>query len=376
MRVLPVTLLGLVCFFFVAQASAFSISSGFSNGCHEQITLRAYADFLLQLPLDDVVVPDDEIWREVSAFLGDTFSDELEGALDDNVNDIDRFLLTSLIIGVRSPDTEGHSILNLSKLRELHSDPSPEGQYAHALRGPDDDDVAGNAVAIEGTRTRIRSLIAKAIELRKKPASEQVISGRFYLDFYGIFDVPVNGPMFYLGQAVHAMQDSFSHAIRAEDEGFRRIVHVMNYVDAIGSEHVEGRDGLAHSDSMDDCTGEPGDAGGTVDAAVRATVDVFIAARAVFTGQDVGATEAMLDKWLTLKPDCELDDGFCGNTRWVEVARIKQTKPYFEAIFGCSAAPRATGWGAPAALLLVLMMGLALRGRWSASWRPPRRRAP
>jgi hypothetical protein len=342
-------------------ARAFSIASGFTEGCHESITLRAYDDFLVELPLDGLPIPEeDALWREVAAFLRDELGDGFGGdALnEEELTDAEEFALVSLLIGVRAPDTDGHSVLNLESLRELHSDPSPEGQYAHALRAPADDHSDGDAAAIEGTRERIRALFGEMQLEMSRPAEEQIGEGQFYLDFYGRFGVKVLQPMYLLGQAAHTVQDSFSHAMRDEADGLRVVVEVLNYADAISSHFSESRDGLAHSDGMDDCLGAPGAADGTAQAAVEATIDLFIAARAVLLDQDAAALEAFLDRWITLRPGCDADNVYCGNERWLEVVRTEQTRPYLEAIFGCGAGARPVGCGW---LLWVGLLALALR---------------
>ncbi len=313
-------------------AHGFSISSGFTNPCHEPITGRAYEAFFLDLPTRNLTVPDGEEWQRLSGFMLDAF-----GIDEDDVDFAQRFLLVSLVVGVRSPDTEGHSALNLTSLRELHADPAAEGQYAHCLRGPDDDHSEGNAIAIEGTREVIRELIAQAATSLEAPQEDQIIEANFYLDFYGDIDVEVWAPMYYLGRAAHAMQDCFAHTIRSDADNLEKVVYVLNYVDAIATGHDEAVDGLAHSDSMDDCTRS--DTEDTVTAATEATIDLFAAARDQLFGRDPSGIEHVLDKWVTLKPGCDETNDYCDNARWVEVLREHQTGPYIEEILGCRTAP-------------------------------------
>jgi hypothetical protein len=352
------------------SASAYTIASGFSTGCHERITLDAFDAFFLEQPTNGIPVGGGETWRELVLFFRDTFPELVGTEIDpQKLDEAQRFMLVSLLVGVRSPDTDGHSVLNLENLRLLHSDPSPEGQYAHALRGPADDATAGNAAVVEGTRRIIEALVLEAVDLENPLRESELIQLQgFYLDFYGIIQTEVYMPMYLLGRAAHALQDSFSHAIRddspesrAAGTEFRQIVHVLNYVEAIGADFEETRDGLAHSDSMDDCTGEPGEEGGTVDAASQATFDLFFAYRAMRKGLDAGALKAASDKWLTLREGCDATDGFCDNTHWLEVVREAQTQPYFDAIFGCSTARTAKPSGGAPLLWLALLMGWIFR---------------
>lgn len=336
-------------------ANAFSISSGFTNPCHEPITGRAYEAFFIDLPTRDLKVPDGEEWQRLAGFMLDAF-----GIDEDEVDFAQRFLLVSLVVGVRSPDTEGHSALNLDALRELHADPAAEGQYAHCLRGPDDDLSGGNSIAIEGTRQVIGDLIEQAATSLEAPQEDQIIEADFYLDFYGDIDVQVWAPMYYLGRAAHAMQDCFAHTIRDDAADLRKVVYVLNYVDAIATGHDEDVDGLAHSDSMDDCT--RGDTEDTVAAATEATVDLFIAARDRLFGRDDEAIEHVLDKWITVKEGCDATNDYCDNARWLKVVREHQTGPYVEELLGCRTAP---GRGGLSGLALVVL-GVGRRRREKA----------
>ncbi len=359
------------------RAGAFTVASGFTEGCHERITLRAFLDFVVALPLDGVALPaetgdDDETWREVARFFGSEFADLAPILADESdVTDEDRFLLMSLLVGVRSPDTEGHSVLNLEALRRLHSDPDPEGQYAHALRGPADDGPEGAVAAVEGTRARISELLSEALAASLRKGAAQLTLGTFYLDFYGRIEIPVNAAFYSLGRAAHAVQDSFSHSVRDEATGYRELVAVLNYIDAIGTNFEEERDGLAHSDSMDDCTAAPGEAGGTVDAAVAATIDLYATLRALRSGLEPHALDAFLGRWFVFREGCTLSDGFCGNTRWVEVLREHQTQPYLEAIFACEARSRPAS---PAWMVLSVFGGLWMR--WARGGHRLRRAPP
>ena len=340
-------------------ARAFTVKSGFTPGCHETITWRAFRDFLFYMPAAGVPVSNGTTWRELVRFL----LEEGPFATNESLTDAQKFFLVSLIVGVRAPDTDGHSITNLGKLRQLHSDPAAEGQYAHALRGTKDDGPEGNIQAIEGIRAKIADLLRQAEEYTVKPADEQVILGRFYVDFYGEVDVEVWAPMYFIGQAAHALQDSFAHTIRSDAHGLRKIAHVMNYVEAIGTDYDETINGLAHSDSMDNCLVDTDD---TVAAAEEATIDLFYTARAMWAGSEPDAVEQLLDKWVTLEPGCTPENDFCDNGRWVDVVRKEQTEAYFKSIISCRAGSQEKGgvvWPLAMVLAILIIAGRSSRSR-------------
>lgn len=356
------TLLALGC----VPARAFTISTGGTPGCHETITAQAFQAFLLDLPLGNLVPPEDDVWRDLADFTLQQFNVDPR-----RLTEAQKFLLVSLIVGVRSPDTDGHSVSNLENLRRLHADRSPEGQYLHALRAVDDDGRPGDAAAVEGTRAAVRAAFAEVARLSPTISEANVseapyLRAPFYLDFYGRFEVTVLASAYHLGRAAHVLQDSFAHTIRAEAYDLRKIATVFNYIEAITYDFDRGRDGRPHSDSMDDCT----ESTALADAASRATVDLFLAAREVLLGRDPEAVEHVLDRWLTFAPECDAANGYCGSQRWVELAEDAETEPYIEAMFDCASAPSGDG-RAPGAPWLGLVGLWWLRRRW-----PRRRRVP
>jgi hypothetical protein len=60
----------------------------------------------------------------------------------------------SVVVGVRAPDSEGHSVTDMANLRALQADRSREGQYVHALRAAGDDGIPGDLAAVTGRRRK------------------------------------------------------------------------------------------------------------------------------------------------------------------------------------------------------------------------------
>lgn len=330
-----------------AMGLAFQITSTFSTSCHESITLAAYL-FVFEGQTADVPLPSDPASRRLIS----SIASELPGSITDPR---DQFVAVSLLLGVRFPDTGGHSILNFVQVRDAHSDPAE--QYKHALRKPADDGREGDRNVVAGVRERITNRIdAMRLELARPP-EEQLRRVPTYLDFYGQFEVEVYAPAFELGLATHTLQDSFAHAIRSDD--LRRIRHVFNFAEAIAGGHEDERDGLAHSDAMDLC--EPdGPNVELVLAARQATAELFAAARDELSGVDDAAVRGVLDAWVTLEPGCDATNDFC-NSRWLDLARTDPSGPYLGCT--CTTQPRS----GPVCALLVVGLGVARRLR-------PRRR--
>ncbi|MEO0322266.1 MAG: hypothetical protein AAF447_04880 [Myxococcota bacterium] len=335
-----------------SPAAAFSIASGFSEPCHEVLSAQAFDDVALTLPTARIVVPRGSGWRRVGRFVLETVGVDPTG-----LTEVEFFVLTSLLVGVRSPDTEGHAILNLESARTIHTNPNAEEQYAHALRGLDDDGVAGDEAAVAGTRARILEEVAEADAAIRRPPEEQLLRTQLYFDFYGLVDLDVWAVAFHLGRAAHALQDSFAHTIRDEHDDFRRVLTVFNFVEAVSGTLRESRDGLAHSDAMDQCSEETAD---TRAAARRATGELFVAAREVFLGRDADAVESVLDAWLRYRPGCSVADEFCDNGRWLRLARQDPSEPFL-----CSAAGVPAGWIASQLAPLGVVLLLVRRRRRS-----------
>ncbi|MCA9539086.1 MAG: hypothetical protein KC620_09365 [Myxococcales bacterium] len=314
-----------------SPASAFTVASGFTDPCHERISLVAFSDFVLDLPLFGLVPPAANEWHEIAEFLLRDFN----AANGQPLDDAHAFVMVSLLVGVRSPDTDGHSLLDLASLRRLHADPDDEGQYAHSLRGINDNGPEGDVKAVEGTRRLLRKLIDQATEAQNKPLAEQFIKAPVYFDFYGRFEVDVWAPAYYLGRAAHALEDSFAHTIRDDASELHQIVTVFNYVEAITGDFKESRDGLRHSNSTDTCANAPE----LFNAASQAAIDMMLAAREMASGRDPDAIDDVLDGWVTLRPGCTKANDYCDNKRWLELAQREPTHPYL----GCTATPGPRG---------------------------------
>ena len=324
---------------------AYTIGTRFGEPCHEIIAANAFrvlAERMDPIPLE---VPPGGAWRTLGlpAIEALGFADALQ-------SDQVAFLLVSMVLGARSVDTDGHATSELSSLRKLHGASDARSQYLHALRGPDDDGRAGDGAAVEGTRGVIRELVELADAARAAPPGEQLLTTTFYEDYYGLVEVEVLAAAYYAGQAAHVVADSFSHTIRAEAHDLRRVATVFNYVDAIGPEFDEARDGMRHSDTLDLCLLP--EATELTAAATLATYELVLATLAY--EQDPQALEAFLDKWLTWAPECVAANDYCGSARWVELARRKQTTPYLS----CAWSRR--GGGAEAAWVCLLGVLLAV----------------
>jgi hypothetical protein len=353
-----------VCAWIAAPGSglAFTVRSGFSEGCHERISMVGFLQARTLTPsMLEFYVPDGP-WEEVADYLA-------RDAPYQPPTRAEKFLMFSLLTGVRAPDNEGFSLSNISTLRAIHA--NPDGQYAHCLRAVDDDGLQGDELAVEGCRDELVARIGKASEALGGEPEGQIETVPFTLDEYGTFDVEVWIVAYHVGRALHALEDSFTHTLRTPD--LRGVIHVMNYAEAIGGTLKEERDGMPHSAATDNCeliTTDPTKPANRdrVFAAEEAAADLLRAASATLSGEPMTPTEVslVLDKWLRYVPGEELgyDEGcikandYC-NSQWLELARLHPSGP----ILGCTLSRAARGSCVHAGLLALLGLGLAQRRR-------------
>jgi hypothetical protein len=141
------------------------------------------------------------------------------------------------------------------------------------------------------------------------------------------------------------------------------VFHVSNYLEAINGTLSESRDGLAHSDSLDDCTRPidvlTGRAAAVTDALARASKAYLDGDEAPFEKGlapcQPNETDLTTCSWIDYNPSCAAaladgdeaaeekqccrgDNAYCGS-KWLPIFREAQSKPYLEAVFGCSVSP-------------------------------------
>ena len=337
-------LLSIIFLIFPTSAHAFKIGSSFSDPCHEWITLIAFFQegsgeqtVIPANALEDYQADDSFVWLQVAEYL----EKELNYTFD---NDLERFLGIALIIGVRYPDQEGYALSDLQNLRDVHM--AERGQEEHALRLPHHDHEQGDQESIAEIRSFILSQVDLAHDafqrsrstegrIRGQDIKAQTLLVDFWLEHYGIIKVPVWEPLFTLGKAIHALQDSFAHTYRSDDT--LKIYAVGNFIEAFYPSYSEVIDGPRHSNHIDSCNNT--DVSPLRDSAILATRELLLATKAylaitsdnteelLLARQNV---ERVLDKWLSYQSGCGFEQDYC-NSKWVDIAKQDETKP----LFGC-----------------------------------------
>lgn len=239
----------------------------------------------------------------------------------------DKFVLSSLVAGVRQPDTDGLSVIKFNETRSLHLQDG--NQPKHSLRQTGHDNDTGDADAV----TRTREVIAGRLErARESWQSDQTLfeQARWSFSFYGEVDVSVLVAAFEFGRAAHVIQDAYAHTLRDEE---MRVVAMSNFVDAVEQRYFEPRDGPAHSDRLDECDveGSAFDQMRVVEAR-DATIELMgILALVLEAFESNSRLKSLLvdplDRVYTLRAGCSVDNHYCGSA-WAPLAASDPTEPY------------------------------------------------
>jgi hypothetical protein len=324
-----------------APAFAYNYASPLAHGCHEAITIAALR--ALRAELDTHAARPSDADR---AWIGDLPLD-----LPDDMRDLDA---ATLIAGVRDNDLKGRHGLDTAELAQVHGD--PDLQHEHCLRRPEDDEPDGSAAALAECRAYVAAQAADAIsfglDASGAPDPTLRLALDVYLDFAGESRVRVPRAYLRLGRGLHALQDSFAHAVRSPDG--LRVRALFNWVDFVEEQHVERRDGPIHREALDVCE----DLDPLRRQRLELTIESSIAyLRAVLApsesdAEKLAAVEAVLERYMSFEPGCSADNAFCDAP---ELA-------YAEPSIGCSAAPRASAGagGSTASVVTSLLLGVVL----------------
>jgi len=335
-----------------AGANAFTVSSPLSQGCHELITSQALRAVRIDTPnaMPLATNANEQALVQDVQFVPDPDMKDLGG--------------TTLLLSVRDNDLKGRSSDDLTSLAEVHGDPN--NQQEHCLRAADQVEPGGSASAVAACRAFILGRVSQALDgldAQGVPdtASRTVLT--VHLSIRGQMDAPL--PTYYvrMGQALHALQDSFSHAYRAADGGMQVTV-ILNWLGIVNGNLVESRDGPAHNANLDVCndpdplrTQRHALATLASEAVLRATLNPTLT-----RDQKMTAVTAVLDTYLGYSPGCTFANQWCQAPE----------RQYVVSSLGCgSSSGPGSGVAAGAVLTLIGAVLLARKGRGLWGWARP-----
>jgi MYXO-CTERM domain-containing protein len=341
--------IGVVVFVFGAVAAipagrAYTIETHFTAKCHEKVTAQALrtARAALEIPATPPATDDER-----------ALIDDLQFAPDDDMKDLAG---ATLLVGVRDNDLKGNSQDDLSVLSVIHGDPG--NQREHCLRGPDDKEPGGSAAAMASCRAFIRGRILEALDGLDgtgRPDLAMRTPLALHLSFRGRVDASL--PTYYvrIGQAMHAIQDSFTHTYRTPDG--MKITVVLNWLDSVNGSLVESAGGPAHATKLDVCD-DPDDLRKTRRTlATDASTALLVATMAPrkTRNERMAAVDQILQTYLDYSPGCTFANGWCQASE----GQYRDQKN----LFGCSSIGGGDRPGAMAGWSLIAL--LAFFGRRS-----------
>jgi hypothetical protein len=224
------------------EALAYTIETQLTKGCHESISVdalrsvRTSTGWGAPLPYTD---PDDG-----------PLVDDLPFSPPDDFKDIGG---ATLLLGVRDNDIKSLAATSLDQLAQITADSTT--QREHCLRSGDEREPDGSARAVADCRAFIKEKLVASLDglgPDGKPDVNSRDSLTVTLALRGT--IAVNVPRFYLraGQAIHAIQDSFTHTFRdASDQ--HKISVVLDWIDYADNALNEAADGPPHMIQLDRC---------------------------------------------------------------------------------------------------------------------------
>lgn len=271
-------------------AFAFTFGSVVQQGCHERITRAATAKARWPggaLPPAPTVE-----------------SAALTAAVPFDAAGADAWTL-AMMLGVRDVDLRGAVPSDMPELAAIHNSMALQDQ--HCLREADDDGSEGDVRALASCRAFILAEVSVALGESDEldlAATELVAVGLWHAHQ----QVPLSRFAFHLGRGAHALQDSFSHGVRAK----KQVQTLFNYVEPRLSSYAPARDGHAHQGTWDDCVDD--EAQPRVSGATDATAALLGALSEPGTkAQRLERASLALDEWLGAAPGCDGDNGWCAD---------------------------------------------------------------
>ncbi|MEM9694316.1 MAG: MYXO-CTERM sorting domain-containing protein [Myxococcota bacterium] len=329
---------------FVAAASyAYQYDSPITDGCHEGFV----TDALRVLRSDGMSAAILPATADEALFVAD-----LPFGVPGDMRDPGA---ATLLVAVRDLDLKGRSGIDTEELAAVHGE--DDSQREHCLRRSGHDEPTGTEAAIAECRAYIRERLFAAIEHGLLDSGE--VNGaarvdlRVNLTFRGTVSLSLPLAYVYLGQAVHALQDGYSHTFRTSDQ--QRVTVATNWIDFVNGTLDEARDGPGHMQGLDECNGVDGFRAERLELvrevtlrAMRAVLDPSLDRQQRFDEVD-----DLIAAALTVEPGCTFDNNWC------DAAELAFADP------GCGC--RMGGGPADPRLVVGLLAGLGL---WA--WRRPR----
>ncbi|WP_394846777.1 MYXO-CTERM sorting domain-containing protein [Pendulispora brunnea] len=285
---------------FLPSAHAYTISNVATSGCHESITSEALRN-VRKVRSQAAPLPAN---RDETALI-----DDVQFTPADDMKDLNA---VALLLGVRDNDLKGEGANDLSSLAPIHG--TPENQKEHCLRGPDRKEPNGTLQAVEDCHEFIMQRVTEALDgldAAGVPNPNLRTALTVHLAIRGQIDAQL--PTYYvrMGQAIHAVQDSFTHTYRTADQ--MRITVTLDWLDAVARSHDEAHDGPPHSSELDKCDDLDDLRQRRRDLAVEASSAILDATLdpSKTRDQKLETVRGLLERYLGYSAGCTFENNWC-----------------------------------------------------------------
>lgn len=300
--------LGLAIQLCTLSAYGYSYGSAITVDCHESITAEALRTVRGELETAQPLLSSDA---------DEVLIEDMPVAIASDMQDIGA---ATLILGVRDNDLKGRQGLDANHLAKVHGD--DDGQREHCLRRAEHDEAPlsgglpfGSESALIECRGYIRELASRAIREGLGDDGAPDPSKRAMLDvtlaFSGRVNVPVPIFYLYLGQALHTLQDSFTHAFRTPDG--MKVTVILNWVEFAHDRLKEWRDGPPHLVELDQCDERDRLRQLRRTLATQASTDLLRAALdpSLDADQKEKAVDDVLTRFMSFHAGCTFSNNWC-----------------------------------------------------------------
>jgi hypothetical protein len=184
------------------RAWAYTVDTPVTGSCHEFITQAALRAARSETP---AAAPLPLVTDDDAALAAD-----LPFSVDSDMGDLGAI---SLLLGMRDNDLKGLSPTDFAGLAVVQSDPSTQAE--HCLRSLSDVEPTGTPNALAACRAYILQRVSAALGFLTPsgtPDPDARTGLAISLAIRGEVTAPLPGFYVNMGQAMHALEDSFSHS--------------------------------------------------------------------------------------------------------------------------------------------------------------------
>jgi MYXO-CTERM domain-containing protein len=271
------------------------------TGCHEPITAQALRNVRAIVATAPPIAPS----RDERALFDDVQFEPPADLVDDVAG-------MSLLLGVRDNDLKGENPLNSLDVVEVHGDPTTQDE--HCIRAPEQDGAEGAIAALEACR---RFIHTRATEALAGLGADGTVDANarmplaVYVSIAGHVDPPL--PLFYvkMGQALHALEDGFTHTYRTADR--MHVTTVLNWIELAEGTLDEEIDGPPHRLELDNCRLDDPVVVASYQRATEAATELLLAALDPGMSRDakIAAFEAVTARYFGFQPGCDATNNWC-----------------------------------------------------------------